>query len=261
MKSENAERADEQRGHQPKRPKDQRIFVGISMRGVGEITGKLASRPGVAFAASINDIVPAQMRFRISHWCDVMRTMTVMAFGGPDKAEFGTFAMEGVEVCFSNCPMTFATDIQNLKLELRLVSSLYRMRGMTIKANRKLSSVVGSRIVNAADEFLIDSLVALPTGNSNVSAVNSGRGIGRRQGSVGGMAAGAGCGYDEPAFQQALAMDAFVIVNINVVLGALIDRRSLPGIRMARSAKPWHVNGKGYGVDVFLAQHCVCAMA
>ena len=261
MKSKNAERADEQRGHQPKRPKDQRIFVGISMRGVGEITGKLPSRPGVAFAASTDDVVAAQMRFRVSHRCDVMSTMAIMAFGGPDKAEFGTLAMKGVEVCLSNCCMAFAAHIQNFKLEVRLVSSFDRMRGMTIKADRKLSSVVGCRIVNAADEFLVNSLVALPTGNSNVCAANSGRGVGRRKGSVCGMAAGAGGRYDESAFQQALAMDAFVIINIDVVLRALIDRRSLSGIRMARSAKPWHINWERYGIHVFLSQHCVRSMA
>ena len=107
------------------------------MRGMRKITGKSTSRSGVALLTGADNIGMTQVRCRIGHRKDIMRSVAVITFCRLHISELGNFSVVCIKICFRDFFVTPAARVHDVQLESLLIGPLDGMGCMTIIADRK----------------------------------------------------------------------------------------------------------------------------
>ncbi len=103
-----------------------------------------------------------------------MCSMAIVAFGRFRVTELRNFAVEGLEICVSDLHMTSPALVDDIKLEPFLVGSADCVRGMAIVTHGKwLFRLLLACKVNALNELLVDTVMAVRTGLCNIVGMNA----------------------------------------------------------------------------------------
>ena len=253
------ERADQQRGHEPERVEQDRVLVPVVMRRVRQIAGELPMRAGMALPAGLDDVLARQMRGRVVRRQDVVRAMAVVALGGGGEAELRHLAVERLEVALRDVLVTAAALVEDGELEALAVRARDLVRGVAVGAMRqRLVAFVDQRRVDARSELLVDAVVTLRAGRSDVVRVDGRALVAGGQLAMRRVAIGAHRRHDQPALHQALAVDALDVALHDVVLIACVSDRRLLALAVALAAQVRHVHGERGGLRILVAARC-CA--
>ena len=159
--AEEAEDADQEKGHRPESEIEDGILRLVVVRGMGEVAREPAVGVGVAFLAGLDHALESDLRLGIVHVLDVMGPMAIRASGGLQIAQGVGLAVDRLGVGFRQVLVARAALQGDLGHELVLLDVLDPVGGMAVLAGRQLLVGLGGRdAVDAGRVILIDPLVA-----------------------------------------------------------------------------------------------------
>lgn len=166
--------ADEQRRHAPERPEEERVFLRVVVCGMRQIAGKPPGSAGVTFLACADNVLVAHVRPRIGDRENIVRPMTVITFGGLRVSQSGDLAVIGVKVRRRDLLVTASALGHDFQLEPGEVGAAYRVRGMTVAADRQLLVRVRDESrVHTGFKLIRDSVVAFAAGGGDIRAIDA----------------------------------------------------------------------------------------
>src|SRR5208282_2722981 len=150
------EGADEQGGHAPERPEQERIFLRVVVGGVGQVAGKAAGRIGVALLTSGDDIGAAQMRARVGDAQDIVRAVAVVTLGGSGVAKARNFTVVSLEVSLGDFYVALAALAHDFELEAGFIGAADLVGAVAIAADGQFLVGLGDGCgVHALDELFL----------------------------------------------------------------------------------------------------------
>lgn len=225
---------DQEPGHTPERPEEQRIFLRIMMRGMREISGKPTRRSFVALLACLNNVLSAQVRTRIGDRQNIVCTMAVVTFRRFRVPELGDLAMVRIKVRRRDLLVAAAALCHDLELEPFRVGALDGMGSMAIVTDRqRLVGLADHGNMDAFLELILDPQMAAPARGGDVGRIHTGFRIRHGKFTVRGVTIRACCSHRQAALQQALAVDALRIALDDLMFGPRIPDGGFLPLAMA----------------------------
>ncbi len=103
-----------------------------------------------------------------------MGSVAIITFGRGSVAKLRNFAVKRLEICVSDLHMTSPALVDDIEFEPFLVGSADGVRGMAVVAHGQwLFRLLLACKVNALNELLIDTVMAVGTGLCNIVFMNA----------------------------------------------------------------------------------------
>src|SRR5208282_717874 len=251
----------EQTGHAPEGVEHERIFLGVVVRGVGQITGEAPGRARMALLAGSCHVRAAKVGAWIRDPKHVVSAVAVIALGRFCVAKPRDLAVIGFKIGCGNPLVAASACTHHVQPETVLIGAVDGMRGVTIVANRKRPAVSAYSLgVDAVLKLLLDAVVTLATGVRHVVCVDTRRRIASGKDLVSGVTTGASRRHGQSVLQQG-SVNALGVVGDDFVLRSGVAHGSLLALAVTAGAKPGNIDRKGRGLWVPFTQDSMRAMA
>ena len=166
--------SNEEAGHSPKCPKEERIFVGIVMGCVREVSCKTSSGAWMTFLARSNNVVVTQMRLGICNGTNIVSAVTIVTFCRLGVTELRDFSVVGVEVRGGDLLMTPPAFSHDVEFKSRNVRTANGVRGMTIVADREfLVRLILHGAMDALHKLFLDPVMVSTTRDRYILGVHA----------------------------------------------------------------------------------------